>query len=55
MWIALAILLLVGWVLLKLAWHVATFGVHFLLVLAAIAVVVHFVRHGFGRRRASPV
>jgi hypothetical protein len=56
MWIALGIVLLVGWLLLKLAWNVATAGVHVLLVLAIIAVAVHFIR-GVGRRRgrASPV
>jgi hypothetical protein len=44
MLIALGILLLVGWVLLKLVWNVAAFGVHFLLLAGAIAVVMHFVR-----------
>ena len=44
MWIALGIILVVGWLLLKLAWNVATAGVHLLLVLGALAVVYHFLR-----------
>jgi hypothetical protein len=48
MWIALGVLLLVGWVILKLVWNVAEFAVHFLLVAAVVAVVVHFVRARFG-------
>ncbi len=49
MWILLGILLVVGWLLLKLVWNVAAFGLHLLLVAAAIAIVVHFVRGRFGR------
>jgi hypothetical protein len=51
MWIALGIVLLVGWLLLKLAWNVASAGVHILLFLAALAGVVHLVRHHLGRHR----
>jgi len=49
MWILLGVLLVVGWLLLKLVWNVAAFGLHLLLVAAAIAIVVHFVRGRFGR------
>jgi hypothetical protein len=44
MLLVLGILFVVGWLLLKLVWNVAAFGVHFLLVAALIAVIVHFVR-----------
>jgi hypothetical protein len=43
MWIALGILLFVGWLLAKVVWNVAAFGVHFLLIAAVIALVLHFV------------
>ncbi|HEU5057149.1 MAG TPA: hypothetical protein VFU21_11515 [Kofleriaceae bacterium] len=49
MWIILGVLLLVGWLLLKLVWNVAAFGVHFLLAAALVAVIVHFV----ARRRGT--
>ena len=49
MWILLGILLVVGWMMLKLFVGVASFAVHLLLVVAAIAVVVHFVRGRTGR------
>lgn len=48
MWIVLGIVLLAGWLLLKLIWSVASFGVHLLLVGAALAVIIHFVRGHFG-------
>lgn len=44
MLIALGILLVVGWLLLKLVWNVAAFGIHVLLIAAVVAVIVHFVR-----------
>lgn len=44
MLLALGILFLLAWIALKVFWHVAAFGVHVLLVAAAIAVVVHFVK-----------
>jgi hypothetical protein len=53
MWIALAVMLVVSWLLLKLVWGVASVAVHFLLAVAAIALIVHFVRGHFGRRTAS--
>jgi hypothetical protein len=53
MWIVLGILLVVGWLLLKLVWNVAAFGVHLLLVAAVIALVVHLVRGRLGGRDSS--
>ena len=50
MWIILGILLLMGWLGLKLVWNVASFGVHLLLIAAVIAVVVHFLRSRVGGR-----
>jgi hypothetical protein len=53
MWIVLGILFVVGWLLLKLVWNVAAFGVHLLLVAAVIAIVVHVVRRLAGRRSSA--
>ncbi len=50
MWIALGILFVVGWLLLKLVVGVASFAVHALLAAAVIAIVVHFVRGHAGPR-----
>ena len=50
MWIALGILLVVGWFLLELVVGVASFAVHFLLAAAVVAVVLHFVRGRLGHR-----
>lgn len=44
MLIVLGVLFLVAWLLLKLVWNVAAFGVHLLLAAAVIAIIVHFVR-----------
>lgn len=44
MFVILAIVLLVMWVLGFLAFHIAGALIHLLLVLALISVVVHFVR-----------
>jgi hypothetical protein len=52
MWIVLGILLFVGWLLAKTVWHVATFGVHLLLLAAIVAIIVHFIR-GHHRRSAT--
>jgi hypothetical protein len=54
MWIILGIVLVVGWLALKVAWGVASFAVHALLVLAAIAVIIHFVRGRFGKKSNAP-
>lgn len=43
MWIILGVLFVVGWLLLKLVWNVAAFGIHFLLAAGLIALIVHFV------------
>ena len=51
MWIILGIVFIAGWLALKLVWNIAAFGVHFLLIAAVIAVVVHFVR---GRAGGDP-
>lgn len=53
MLIALGIILLVAWIALKVVWNVAAFGVHLLLIAAAIFVVLHFVRGHFGSSRTS--
>jgi hypothetical protein len=50
MLLILGILFVVGWLLLKLVWNVAAFGVHFLLAAAVIAIIIHFVR----ARSAAP-
>lgn len=47
-----AVALLVGWVLLNVAWDIASFGVHVLLGLAVLAVLAHFLRGRFGGRSA---
>jgi multisubunit Na+/H+ antiporter MnhE subunit len=52
MLIFVAIALLAGWVLLNVAWDVASFGVHVLLGLAVLAVLAHFLRGRFGTRSA---
>ena len=44
MLIGLGILLLVFWVLAKFVWNVASFGIHILLVVAVVAMIVHFIR-----------
>lgn len=47
MWIVLALLFVAGWLALEVVWGVASFAIHFLLVAAIAAVVLHFLRkHG---------
>jgi hypothetical protein len=46
----LAVLLAVAWVLGFGVYHVASAGIHILLILAVVAVVLHFVRGVSGRR-----
>ena len=53
MWIVLGILFVVGWLLLKLVWNVAAFGVHLLLAGAVVFLIVHFLRGRFAGR-SSP-
>jgi hypothetical protein len=49
MLVALAIALILGWVILKLAVGVTSFAVHVLLAAAVIFVVLHFMRGATGR------
>ena len=46
MFILLAIILAIAWVLGFTVFHVASVGIHFLLALAIISIVLHFVRGG---------
>ena len=46
MLILLAALCLVGWLLGFVAYHTTSFAIHVLLVLAVIAVILHFARVG---------
>jgi hypothetical protein len=46
MFLLLFVLLLIGWLLGWVAFHVASFGIHVLLILAVIALILHFVRGG---------
>jgi hypothetical protein len=48
MFIILAIILALGWIFGFTVYHVASAGIHLLLLLAIISVVLHFVR---GNRR----
>jgi hypothetical protein len=48
MFIAIAIILAVIWLILFLALHITAFAVHILIILAVIALIVHFFT---GRRR----
>ena len=51
MLLALAVLLAVLWLLGFTAFHVTSFAIHLLIVLAVIALIVHFVQgRGFGGR-----
>jgi hypothetical protein len=52
MLILLAVVLLVGWLALNVAWDVGSFMVHVLLGLAVLAVIAHFLRGRFGRGSA---
>lgn len=53
MWIVLGVVFVVGWLMLKVFWGVASFAVHFLLAAAVLAVVVHLVRGHFSRRQGA--
>ena len=48
--IGLAILLFIGWILGFVIFHVAGFLIHILLIVAIIALILHFVR---GARRTA--
>jgi len=53
MWIALGIILFIGWLLLKVVWNVASFAIYLLLAAAVIAFIIHFVRGHFGHHRTA--
>lgn len=55
MWIVLGILFFIGWLMAKLVWNVASWGVHFLLAFAIIALVVHFIRGHHRHKSATAV
>ncbi len=44
MFLILAVVLVLAWVGGFVVFHVASFGIHLLLILAVIAVILHFVR-----------
>ncbi|MGC2635611.1 MAG: hypothetical protein WA294_00425 [Acidobacteriaceae bacterium] len=44
MWLALAVLFLIAWLVAFLAFHVAVAAVHILLGLFVLSLIVHFVR-----------
>ncbi len=46
MLIALAILLVIAWILGFTVYHVASFAIHILLLAAIVSLVLHFVRRG---------
>lgn len=48
MWIALAIILVIAWILGFTVYHVASFAIHVLLLAAIVSLVLHFAR-GRGR------
>jgi hypothetical protein len=48
MFLTLFIILLVAWLLGWVAFHVASFAIHVLLILAVISLILHFVRGGRG-------
>src|SRR6185312_15577001 len=50
MWLAIAILFLIGWLIGFIAFHVAVAAIHILLALFIIFLIIHFVRRA---RRAA--
>lgn len=46
MWLGLALLFLLAWLIAFLAFHVVVAGIHVLLALFVIFVIVHFIRRG---------
>ena len=53
MFIILAIILAAAWLFGFTVYHVASAGIHLLLLLAIASVVVHVIRAGVGRRRLT--
>jgi len=50
MWLALAALFLIAWLLAFLAFHIVFAGIHILLGLFVIFLIIHFVRGAAARR-----
>jgi hypothetical protein len=46
MLIGLGILLVIFWLLAKFVWNIASMGIHVLLVVAVVAMIIHFVKGG---------
>ena len=44
MWLAIAVILLIGWLVGFIAFHVTVFAIHILLILFVIFLIIHFVR-----------
>lgn len=44
MFLAIAIILFIAWILGFIAFHVTAFFIHLLLILAVISIIVHFAR-----------
>jgi hypothetical protein len=44
MWLGLAVLFLIGWLIGYVAFHVAVAAIHILLILFVIFLIIHFVR-----------
>ncbi len=49
MWVALAIILVIAWILGFAVYHVASFAIHVLLLAAIVSLVLHFFARGRGR------
>lgn len=46
MWLGLAVLFLIAWLVAFLAFHIVVAGIHVLLALFVIFLIVHFIRRG---------
>jgi uncharacterized membrane protein YGL010W len=44
MWLGIAVLFLIAWLIAFLAFHVAMAGIHILLGLFVICIIIHFIR-----------
>jgi hypothetical protein len=44
MWLAIAVLFLIAWLICFLAFHIAVAAIHFLLALFVIFLIIHFIR-----------
>jgi uncharacterized membrane protein YGL010W len=43
-WLGIAVLFLIGWLIAFLAFHVAMAGIHVLLGLFVVCIIIHFIR-----------